>query len=312
MLSIKKIKEIIPIEGADRIELAKLDGWQCVVEKNKFKVNEEVVYVGIDTIIPNEEKFGSLKGIVVKTKRLKGQLSQGLLFSLNDLYNLLELKKYEKPVPEGEGIKGNFPEFILKTDEPRLQNHLNILEEHPFEDLYATIKEDGTSFTCYKKGDYFGICSRSYELERNTSNLYWKMAIYYDLENKLRKFNYDIALQGELVGEKCSGNKMGYKGNKIKFFNAYNITEQRYLDYSELIQICKDLDLEMVDIYINTYNLRNKTLEDLLELVEKIRINGKRIEGLVFRSKREITSKVLQNRLSFKVVNNDYLLKNNE
>ena len=45
LASIQRVSEIIPIEGADRIELAKVLGWQVVVKKGQFKPNDLCVYI---------------------------------------------------------------------------------------------------------------------------------------------------------------------------------------------------------------------------------------------------------------------------
>ena len=49
---IQKIYQIEPIEGADRIELAYVLGWQCVVNKGQFKPMDLAVYFEIDSFLP--------------------------------------------------------------------------------------------------------------------------------------------------------------------------------------------------------------------------------------------------------------------
>jgi RNA ligase (TIGR02306 family) len=333
------INEILPIENADLIELCKIDGWQCVTQKGNFQVGDQAIYVGIDSVIPDDDRFGDLKDLRIKTKKLRGCLSQGVLFPLNiinnlkildpnliDLSELLGITHYEKPIPaEMSGLaKGNFPNFIPKTDKPRIQNHMKLFEEFPDEPLYVTIKEDGTSFTCYIKDGQFGVCSRNLELkppeEGNESNTYWKLAKEYDLENKMKQYKFDFALQGEMLGPKICGNKAKYEENLIKFFNAYNISEQRYMDFSEFLGLIANMNLESVDLYggfmdnnSNHYvHLKDYTLDELIEHVNGLQFKGTQLEGLVFRSLNEKYSQTLQGRLSFKLVNNKYLLKNNE
>ena len=51
LASIRKVREIKPIEGADAIELAIVDGWQCVAKKGEFKVNDLCVYFEIDSLV---------------------------------------------------------------------------------------------------------------------------------------------------------------------------------------------------------------------------------------------------------------------
>ena len=37
---VARVTEILPIEGADRVEIAKINGWTCMVAKDAFKVND--------------------------------------------------------------------------------------------------------------------------------------------------------------------------------------------------------------------------------------------------------------------------------
>ena len=62
LATIRKIKEINPIEGADAIELAVVDGWQVVVAKNVgHQVGDLVVYCEIDSFLPIEPEFEFLR-----------------------------------------------------------------------------------------------------------------------------------------------------------------------------------------------------------------------------------------------------------
>ena len=49
LVSIKKIDKLKEIEGADKIELAIIGGWQTVVMKGQFEPNEDVIYFEIDS-----------------------------------------------------------------------------------------------------------------------------------------------------------------------------------------------------------------------------------------------------------------------
>jgi len=96
LATIRKVNEIKPIEGADMIELAIVDGWQCVVKKGEFKPGDPGVYFEIDSYLPIEERYEFLRkssykkipdqlqgqraeGFRLKTVKLRGQISQGLM-----------------------------------------------------------------------------------------------------------------------------------------------------------------------------------------------------------------------------------------
>jgi len=159
LVTLRKVKELLPIENADLIELAKIDGWQVVVKKGEFKVGDLAFYFEIDSFLPLEPEFEFLKksslkkmlgkeGLRLKTIRLRGKLSQGLLLPYSvlkrffvenpfnvktipnkenfeqDFSELFGVEKYEAPIPASIAgtTAGSFPYFIPKTDEERIQN----------------------------------------------------------------------------------------------------------------------------------------------------------------------------------------------
>ena len=87
LATVRLVKDILPIEKADKIELAIIDGWQCVVKKGEFKAGDKVIYIEIDSIVPDIPEFEFLrdKNFRVKTIKLRGQLSQGLAIPLDIL-----------------------------------------------------------------------------------------------------------------------------------------------------------------------------------------------------------------------------------
>jgi RNA ligase (TIGR02306 family) len=194
LASIRVINDIQPIEGADMIELAIVDGWKVVVAKNVgHKVGDHVVYCEIDSFLPIREEFeflrkssfkrmGDQEGFRLKTIKLRKQVSQGLILPMSifgdfgwtayeglDVTEKLGIVKYEPPIPaELSGkVKGYFPSFLRKTDEERVQNLTKEYGEYRFQSkhqFYVTEKLDGSSATYYIKDGVFGVCSRNLEL----------------------------------------------------------------------------------------------------------------------------------------------------
>lgn len=160
LASIQRVVEIRPIDGADAIEVVRVLGWDCVAKKGEFSVGQPVVYFEIDSILPVWEKFEFLRkschvkkdwipageGFRLKTIRLRGQVSQGLVIPVDtmvgsqpgmydpkdigrlhllkegdDVTELLQVVKWDPPVAaELAGqAKGNFPSFVRKTDQER-------------------------------------------------------------------------------------------------------------------------------------------------------------------------------------------------
>lgn len=136
---IVEIDEIHAIPEADAIECARIGGWPVVVKKDEFQVGDRALYIEIDAWVPEElapflfegKEFNGVKGARLRTKKLRGQISQGLLLSMStlaqhpkcpcivsvgeDLTEVLGIQKWELPVdPQLRGLaKGNFPSFII-------------------------------------------------------------------------------------------------------------------------------------------------------------------------------------------------------
>jgi RNA ligase (TIGR02306 family) len=340
LASIRVISDILPIEGADAIELAIVDGWKVVVAKNVgHQIGNKVVYCEIDSFLPIEPEFEFLRkssfkkmgveeGFRLKTIKLRGQLSQGLLLPLadaievmkrrngevyhemlqvgQDVSSLLGIVKYEPPIPaELAGkVKGLFPSFLRKTDEERIQNLSAEFEEWKASDktFYVTEKLDGSSATFYINNDEFGVCSRNLELLETEGNTFWKVVRQGNLEQRMRDFGGNFALQGELVGEGIQGNPYRFKGQTVRFFNAFDIDSGEYLSLSQFKFLIETLGLVTVPILDEDFKLPN-TIDEILAYAEDksdLFPNPER-EGVVIRS--------TDRTISFKAISNKFLLK---
>lgn len=91
---IVKVDNILPIEGAEKVEQAIVGGWHIMVRKNQFQIGDLAVYFEIDSKVPEIEPFLFLKDKHYKIKTQKyfkgAVISQGLLMSLNDFPNIFE------------------------------------------------------------------------------------------------------------------------------------------------------------------------------------------------------------------------------
>lgn len=107
---IEIIEALNPIEGADKIEVAQVLGWQCVVKKGEFKVGDKVIYVEVDSVMPEKPEFEFLRDrkFRVRTIKLRGQISQGLILPLSVLDNYLEvpagIEKIKKALTSGDDV----------------------------------------------------------------------------------------------------------------------------------------------------------------------------------------------------------------
>lgn len=327
LATIQTIKQLLPIEGADAIELALFENilWKCVVKKNEFAVGDKAVYFEIDSLLPLVPQFEFLargstpkktlledgrivEGYRLKTIKLRGQLSQGLALPIEkdyeegkDLTDIIGVHKYEPPVnPQLAGqVKGNFPSFIPKTDEERIQTCWNIVEKYQDIKWYSALKVDGSSCTIYHLDD-FGVCSRNLDLLETEGNSFWKVANKYNLKEKMPK---GYAIQSELHGEGIQGNKHQVKGIDLAVFNVYDINNGKYLNLKEAREFTENLGLKFVEIVEENITLERLTMDDLMA-----KADATGLEGLVFRPMEEIND-ISFGRVSFKVISNRYLLK---
>jgi RNA ligase (TIGR02306 family) len=342
LASVQIITNLSPIPDADSIELAQVLGWKCVVKKDQFKVGESVIYVEYDSVLPEREEFEFLrnKNFRIKTLRLRGQISQGIIFPLSildegeldrtytvgdDVTDILGIVKYEPPIKGNAAeIKGPFPEFISKTDETRIQAVPELLLEIPHPDYnqyYVTEKLDGTSTTFFSWSGgsleheaEFGVCSRNWELRNTPGSYHWHIANSLNLEEKLKPY-YNIAIQGEIVGPGIQKNK--YKLPKVEFFcfSIVDLSLRERCDLPEMVDFCKELGIKMVPLLDDSFQLYpNHTVDSLVELSRGVsQLNSKTIrEGIVVRSIFPYRSNSLESSFSFKVINPDFLIKNGE
>ena len=334
LASIRVVSEINPIPDADAIERATVDGWNVVVKKNEFKPGDLCVYCEIDSLLPIREEFEFLRkssyrkmadgneGFRLKTISLRKTTSQGLLLPISilpneiisstgyadlpgtDVTQALGIVKYEPPMPASLAgkAKGFFPSFIPKTDEERIQNLPEIIENEKDTLFDATEKLDGSSSTYFIKNGEFGVCSRNLELLEDEENSMWKFARQTDLETKMRSLERNIALQGEIIGEGIQGNPYKMKGQTVSFYNAFDIDKHEYLNYEDFNNLIDMLGFQTVPVIHEGLKLP-ESIEGILKLADgKSALNPNfNREGLVFRTRGS-------KRLSFKAISNLFLL----
>ncbi len=342
LASIQKIISLDPIEGADFIEKATILGWECVVKKGDFKVNDLCVYFEIDSILPKDkEEFAFLESCNwrIKTTKRKKQVSQGLAVPLDsikyvdvspyneedDVTELLSIKKYDPqdaaniPACLRGKIKGNFPSFLKKTDEIRIQAVPKFLDRHRGKEFYYAEKVDGSSTSIYLNNGDFGVCSRNLDLKReepsfegDIKNAFWKAVNQLGIEEKFSKLKGNIALQGELLGPGIQQNKYQLINFDIMFYNAWDINVHRFFEFDEFISICNDIGVKTVPIIGKV--ILDHSVNDLVGMSRGDSVLYKTPrEGFVWRAvNSEGDSDPKIGRLSFKVINPDFLLKHGE
>lgn len=329
LASIQIVKDVSSIPNAEFIDVVQVLGWKVVCKKNEFKIGDKVIYVEIDSILPEEPEFEFLRdnNFRIRTRKLRGQISQGICFPLtilpkddykvgDDVTDLIGIKKYEPPIPMG--MRGEFisvfPGWLPKTGETRVQSLQEVLDKYKGIRCYYSEKIDGTSSTFSLYDGDFGVYSRRYRLKENNNNGYWKVAKKYKIEEILRNENRNLAIQGEITGKDIQRNKYRIDSNELYFnmFNVFDIDKQRYFSYQEFIEFATKHNIPTVPIVCDDYILNND-INELIELSKgKSVINpNTRREGIVIRPLVEIEDDYL-GRLSFKSINPDFLIKYKE
>jgi RNA ligase (TIGR02306 family) len=343
LATIRKIDALRPIPDADAIECAVVGGWTCVVKKGEFKAGDVAVYCEIDSWIPHAlapflskgkepRMFDGIQGERLRTMKLRGQLSQGLLLRYWDFPKVVEafhktrlasdepfdvteilgIVKYEAPIPAqlaGE-VKGMFPGWIQKTDQERVQNLTEefdywLKEQHVWE---VTEKLDGSSMTVYLRDGEFGVCSRNLELKPSETNSLWKVAVRNELELKLRRANRNLALQGELIGEGIQGNPYKQKGQEFFLFDIYDIDASKYLTPAERKAFVEEHDIKHVPVIAFGAELWDtlgiNSIDGILKFAE-----GKSVMGMIGCEREGVVFKSKAMQCSFKAISNKFLLK---
>lgn len=323
LVTVRRIGEIHPIPDADLIERARIDGWNVVVKKGEFCAGDFCVYGEIDSVFPvDDERFAFLEGKRLRTKKMRGVVSQGIAFPvsiLNDLEfqegdevtEFLRVVKYEPPPPKGMDAKGEFPWFIQKTDAERVQNLLVELAENLRKTAYVSEKLDGSSITVFCRFDegvwQTGLCSRNQELKIEGENHFTRtvkrLNVLERLEEFCRSANRQIALQGELVGLGIQGNRYNLPETDVRFFNVFDIGEYRKVSLDEFVETIERIGLQTVPILQNSYILHSDIERFLSEAEGKSILNPKtEREGIIFRT--------VDGTFDFKAISNRFLLKN--
>lgn len=377
-----KIDNIIPIDGADRVEQAVVGGWHIMVRKGQFKIGDKAVYFEIDSKVPEREPYMFLadKHFKIKTQKyFKGTvISQGLLMAFEDfgwaedkyevgtfltkelevIYSVEEdnkrksnITKYDKMYQRHLGLfkkskflrkmfksnlgkkilfiflgkkrdTRNWPAWVVKTDEERVQNMPFLFPGDPNKKWVVTEKIDGTSTTFTMKGrkkkEEFYICSRNVNFDKPEkaencfyeTNVYIEMAEKYNMESVLRnilenhpEFEF-VTIQGETYGANIQKRDYGLTGHDFMAFNLiFGYKDGR-------VERLNPID--MTSILVNTYNIPCVPVLDTIILPEtmdemiayangKSLVDGGMREGVVLRT--------LDGVESFKSVSNDFLIK---
>ena len=327
------VDDVQPIAGADAIEAARVGGWAVVTKKDEFRPGDRAVYFEIDAFLPegnagwqflvdkSARVVDGRRGHVLRTVRLRGQVSQGLLLvpaSLGlaeatpgeDVSERLGVSKYEAPVPAGlSGVAiGPFPSRVAKTDQERIQNLAVELAEWQREPAAWEVSEklEGASCTFAWLDGALHVCSRNLDLLETADNTLWRTAHALEIAEKMaRVFGpRNIALQGEMIGHGVQGNIYARKAQEFHLYDVYDADRAAYLPAAERRALAEALGIPHVPVVDAAMVISGATtMAALLELADgPSALHAAQLrEGLVFKRH--------DGAASFKAVSNRYLLK---
>lgn len=336
-VTVQTITSLSPIDGADRIENARVLGWNIVVGKNDFNVGEKVAYFEVDSLLPEtDERFEKFQprgqksitvngktvtGHVLRSIKLRGVISQGLIMSLrelgftdenidslnvgDDLTDTVGVIKWEEPLPVGGNIIGTFDtRFAPKTDAIRAQTLADKWDEIISLNWVPTVKVDGTSQTIVNDSGNIRIFGRNWELVHETAG--FQVAAQFGLIEVLEE-NEGLAIQFELVGP-------GIQKNRLKLDNLRPIV---FAVWNNGVKVPRNEWDERIQ-KVATPVLDNSwepsgTLDEMIEKVSALRGSVTKDvldEGIVFHlAGDQNVPEWLDRNANFKIINNKFLLK---
>lgn len=343
MAWIVKIDQVEKHPNADSLDIATVGGWRCVTKLGEYQPGDLAVYVSIDAWIPhalapflskgNEPRlYNDVAGERVRTIKLRGQVSQGLLLGGticptglmvhrsdsmahifqegNDVTEWLGIQKWEAPVPAHlAGIAlGPFPSQCPKTDEERIQNLKNEWQHLRTLTYEVTEKLEGSSMTVGMINGDFVVCSRNLSLKETEDNTMWQVARRYEMEHQMRDQGLDnLVFQGEIIGEGIQQNHYNIRGQDWYVFAIYDITAARYLDSQERITLCQQFGIKHVPVIDTAFRFdATATQGDVVAMADGSSLlnAAKGREGLVFKQVQHPTDQ-----LHWKAISNAYLIK---
>ena len=311
--SIEKIKSVIAHPNADRLDLVKILGYQCVTERGLHKEGDLVIYIQPDSVLPENvewaESYRKYSPGRIKAVKLRGEWSEGIVVKFDQLRatvppqplslffaeeganvgKLLGITHYEPPLPQDLSAKGLLPFGIPKTDEERWENMVDTL---PFGEIVdVTLKIDGQSWTAYYniESDSFGVCGRTLEFKDDAHNKYTAHIERYGIKEKLiaycKEHGVSLALRGESYGQGIqtfAENPHSKENSGLAIFSVYRIKERKYARKGDDFYfpiVANALSLPHVPILEENVVLTQALIDKYSTGLKKI--DGKPFEGVV-------------------------------
>jgi len=257
----EQIKQVSPIDGADRIEVASLAGmdYQFVVGKGQFKPGDKVLYFPVDSLIPIDvaRKMG-LEGKLagkskdrVKTIKLRGQISQGIVSDLSlvpahlieqgpqAITECLGVRKYEPPeVPCNDAILKALPDGVPVYDIESADRYVEVAGRLMGQNVMITEKVEGSNFSVLAPAGGEVLVNQHHRTiipKEGIEHTFWKVAKEQKILELAKSLSVhhdkDIVVYGEMLGPGIQGNIYNLSKHKVLFFDV--MVNRRWLPPEE-------------------------------------------------------------------------------
>lgn len=340
--AIETVEEVTPHPNADRLDLVRIRGYRAVTQRGLHQVGDAVLYIPTDAVLPEDvlEAFGFAGKLAGKAKnrvkpvRLRGELSEGLVIPVRVVSDFLErttatgflalgadvaerlgITKWEPEIPvhmAGEVIAA--PEwFRLFYDVENIKAFPDVLQTGEL--LLVTEKLHGTNAKFgWHRNEGFFVASRRRDtaLVESVSNLYWRVAREYDIEDSMRRMaDYAgvdaLVLCGEIFGKGVQDLHYGNERPAFRVFDVRQPLEGRWMDLIDVRTLMEGAGVGLSIVPV--VGAGQFTLEQLHGLASGESTLADHVqEGVVVRSLRERHHPSL-GRVMLKVINPDYLTR---
>ena len=288
LVSLYKIWAIEPAENADRLEIARLGGWRCVVPKGQYHKGDEVVFFEEDSWLPlDDPRYDFLKKTCYKKNDFMGE---GILVRNRTI--------------RGGTMIGDKPAYIPTTDELRVQSEDSLRQALIGLPYYISTKIDGTSCSMWIMKGKRGVSGRKKMYKDNDSSPMWAYAHKINLFEQLEADGWEGIIQGEFAGPKIQSNPLGLFEAEYFVFNVFDKDRNLY-PLDKMTEFCNKYGLKMVPINEVGYEF-NYSQDELIEKSRGNYENGHTREGIVVRPITPVYNETLGKSLSFKMINPDY------
>lgn len=286
--------------------------------------------------------FPEVTDAMDRLRRVLGQEGMEMQIQAMSFEDALGVRKFEKSALEfttsgGAEPLAEFPSFIPKTDQERVQNIPRVFAERGDDVFQETTKMDGSSMTVYfvrRDSPYYeqlpplppgsvasqhangraGVCSRNRELgeqvgeQVRSKSFFWATARRAGIPEALARCGRNLALQGELCGSSIQGNFEGFAAGTHEFFlfSIWDVDAQKYLPPREVHETWAPR-LGVKHVAVEGYRPLKEIASSVKELVA--RADGKGLHG---RKREGIVLKHVDGAFSFKAISNSYLVKHGE